>query len=326
MTRIFFILLQIVLVLFVLSGCGPQINTPEQSLSVTPVIPSTPTMTEIIVATPQPTNSLTPTAPATLSPEQEQVYSELLELVSTNGGCELPCLWGLTPGLSTFQDAQAILDPFSAVANSYFTGDKGGITITYPIDNLFLQFFLRHSTLQDSSLEENTIGLLYVSTYMYERVIKENGELLLNEMYDTEAYKEIMSAYTLSAMLSKFGPPADIIVRAEADESPSPERVFLTILYPDKGIFATYKMQGERADNDLSACPANSFVELWLLPESVGEKYEVLLSSIENWEGNLAQTQPLEQATEMTIDEFYQTFKDSSDACLQTPFDMWLIR
>jgi hypothetical protein len=177
-------------------------------------------------------------------------------------------------------------------------------------------------------LQENTIGLLYVSTYMYERVNTENGELLLNEMYDTETYKEIMSAYTLSAMLSKFGPPADILVRAEADESPSPKRVFITILYPDKGIFTTYEMQGERKGNNLSACPANSFIDLWLLPESIGEKYQVLLSSSDNWEGNFTQTRPLEQATQMTIDidEFYETFKDTADVCLETPFDMWLIR
>lgn len=62
--------------------------------------------------TPCPTRTPTPTRtppPPTLTSDERHAYVE--EMLATNGGCELPCWWGVTPGQS---DWQSVIDYFVA--------------------------------------------------------------------------------------------------------------------------------------------------------------------------------------------------------------------
>lgn len=88
-------------------------RTPSLSITSTNTISSLPTEiaafpsskpTRVLITTtsPNPTPTFTPVA--TLSIEQEGTL--LSSLLANNGGCELPCWWGITPGLTGVVEAR----------------------------------------------------------------------------------------------------------------------------------------------------------------------------------------------------------------------------
>jgi hypothetical protein len=59
--------------------------------------------------TPLATEALAPLP--TLSPVEAKAF--VLELTQNNGGCELPCFWGFTPGQTKWQTAEPLLTSFA---------------------------------------------------------------------------------------------------------------------------------------------------------------------------------------------------------------------
>ena len=102
---------------------GTSTRTPVSTLPPSPTHTLTPTATFTIAPTHTPTPSSTPTAIPTLS--IEDAHARLLELLADNGGCRLPCLWGIMPGETTYQEGQVLLAPFAGISN--FTAFKSGI-------------------------------------------------------------------------------------------------------------------------------------------------------------------------------------------------------
>src|SRR5687768_11847220 len=101
------LLLSLALVLIIISGCtrtSEGLVTPSSTIpvAITSTKISTPSFTPLPTETPTP--SITPTIVPTLPIEDAKV--KLLELLSDNANCRLPCLWGITLGLSTPQEAQ----------------------------------------------------------------------------------------------------------------------------------------------------------------------------------------------------------------------------
>ena len=88
---------------------SPSLIT-EYAPNSTPIVsnrifPATPTSKAKPVFTI--TTSPTWTNVPTLSVNDSQI--KLLALLSNNGACRLPCLWGITPGISKYQEAKDIL-------------------------------------------------------------------------------------------------------------------------------------------------------------------------------------------------------------------------
>jgi hypothetical protein len=85
--------------------------------SPTPIPLSTPLkiQTAAFTSSPQPTGSPTImwTPIATYSPTQ--ALEKLLEFFSNNGGCELPCLWGITPGKTNVAAMLSLLRPLGTM-------------------------------------------------------------------------------------------------------------------------------------------------------------------------------------------------------------------
>src|SRR3990172_6047576 len=77
----------------------PEAALAEQTLMPLPAATLGPTLTP--VWTPRPTLA------------EAEAAQALRDLIMTNGGCGLPCVWGLTPGETTWRDAEAILLTFS---------------------------------------------------------------------------------------------------------------------------------------------------------------------------------------------------------------------
>jgi hypothetical protein len=90
-----------------LFSCGirsePQPNLlPTATNTQFPIIQATPTRTQFTTPT------LLPPPPTLAFAIQDQLYNAL----QTNGGCELPCFLGITPGSTTVSDAKSILETY----------------------------------------------------------------------------------------------------------------------------------------------------------------------------------------------------------------------
>ena len=95
-------------------------------------------------------------------------------------------------------------------------------------------------------------------------------------------------------------------------------------MYPEKGLFVRYNALAERLDDKIRGCPSKAFIELWLLSPNDKDSYQEILSANDvTWEGNFPYSRSVEDATSMTVEEFYQIFKEPTDSCLETPLNIW---
>jgi hypothetical protein len=94
--------MMIILVLMLVS-CGQVIaSEPAATLEVSPT--QTVTQTPTVTAIPLPYIPMLPL---------EEAMVRIAELQETNGGCEYPCFWGITPGVSTVDEVWELMAPIS---------------------------------------------------------------------------------------------------------------------------------------------------------------------------------------------------------------------
>lgn len=131
-------------------GCSPAASTPVSptptfsrhlpptwtasatvapTLTLTPSKTSTPTKTQPPTFTPTvyktPAPTLTEVLPPTMS--YKEIIRKSEALLATNGGCRLPCFWGLTPGKTTVPELKQFLSEFS----TGFASQEGNYVLFY---------------------------------------------------------------------------------------------------------------------------------------------------------------------------------------------------
>lgn len=172
-----------------------------------------------------------------------------------------------------------------------------------------------------SDLDKDTIKMIHVST----QVLRDKGAGSYETVRGAVLYNELLDSYSLPNILSKYGSPSQVLVRGDVyDYSANPDTFEITLLYPEQGIFVRYNMLGERASGKISGCPPKAFVELWLLSPNDKNSYQEILSSMdETWEGHWPYSMSVDEAAQMTLDKFYNTFKKPTNRCLETPLSFW---
>ena len=121
-------------------GLVPPTFTPSPTRTLMPptptaVLPSlTFTSTRRPIA-PSPLNTATPTRVpvSTLGAKQQAQF--VADMLKTNGGCELPCWWGITPGQTAWQ---VLRNRFTAYGSSVFDVPST-TTVDYHISHAFVQ-------------------------------------------------------------------------------------------------------------------------------------------------------------------------------------------
>jgi len=86
-----------------ISGCMPNETTIKPTLTLIQ-LPSPTLIPSTFTPTPQPTQSLTLTPPATLEPEQAE--NTIKTLLRDPVDCKAPCFWGITPGQTTLDESK----------------------------------------------------------------------------------------------------------------------------------------------------------------------------------------------------------------------------
>ncbi len=318
----------IVVVFFTLAGCTTTSITPTtigsgetiSSVNTTVATPPPPTRTPL-TATPTPsmTPTLTPTASSTPTsiptiaatetpfaiptPPGMESTEQVLWLMETNNGCQLPCWWGITPGQTEWSVAQQFLSRFDSNIYEAFAPSGSiyyGIGIPLPPE-IFL-------------VDRMELGIL-----VHEGVV----ERILTNVSFSKTPPGYLTQYTLSTFLNTYGRPAEVWLftyRSPFEENDLP---FVVVLYyHDQGIVVLYSDNGERQGELVQGCPQEdpvSFTSLW--SPDLNLTFEQVTTDTSALDMNYL---ALEEATEMDVVTFYETFRQPENTtCLETPADLW---
>jgi len=301
-------------------------TVPVLLVSATPTETVPPTLTPTAVSTPTPV--FTPTTVPTLPIEDAR--KRLLDLLANNGDCRLPCLWGITPGKSANQEARNILMPLSSIAIPEITsfeplnGILGGtITSIYVEDGLRLSARAGYDVYGDDDII-NSVNFRVLEESLDKK--DEYGNPIKTPIYDSPTFGERVKYYSLLHVLSEQGIPDSVMLYIPRVEG-YPIVVGIGILeavllYPEQGIWMKYTMSMYNNGYIIKGCPANAHIEIQLYPSGYPESFSSLLEKTD-WGRTKGGYKPLEEATSMSLEQFYEIFRSPTDQCIETPTNLW---
>lgn len=290
-------------------------NSISSTKALTPNLTRLPTGTSIY--------SFTPTAFPSLSVEDAR--KKLLDLLATNGNCRLPCLWGINPGVSDYQEARNILMPLNSVAEiAHFDSSS-------PVDDispLYVEEELRLNTHVAYLYDKHGIVSFVGFQVLEEQVPVDSNGNWINKtpIFDSPTFIKRTEYYSLSHLLSEQGIPASVMI---ASSGPSINRdgsilTYLVIIYPEQGIWAQYTtlINEKEIKNEIISCPKNAHIQMELYPPGNPDSFFTLLDQTD-WGITKNSYKSLEEATSISVEEFYETFRNPTENCLTTSVSIW---
>jgi hypothetical protein len=190
--------------------------------AITRAVTATPTL--ILPTTPTP-GPLTPLPTIALTDEQRK--ENVAELLRSNGGCNLPCWWGIVPGTSSVQGVAADLTNKGFLASTSFAG-----------------IYVGHNIYMDFEVQSDTIAALTITSSLTE------GD---NRIVYTENWRK----YEPSEFVRRHGTPEDVYVYHpfQFDSGGGPA-FHILISYKDQGFVIEYWGAAEHlGENRYRACP-----------------------------------------------------------------------
>lgn len=267
--------------------------TPDRIMPTLPSATATLRFTSLPTFTPSVTYSLTPsrTPRPTLPKDQAQALAQKLR--QTNGDCLLPCWWGITPGKTTWEDANSFLKTLDSNI-LHLDPDTYGVTVRFP----------------EKAYKYPVIG----GTFFIENEIIESMRIQVD--------------LPLHALFTKYGAPDKIYIKARGYILAHDVGWFTLILfYESQGILAVYNGITNKGPI-VGICPVNiteppSPWYLWnpVNPKSFAEIAKIMLL-ISNYPPPSIDDYPsIEELTKIDILTFYKTYKESRNAivCLEVP-------
>ncbi len=209
-------------------------NTVLKAMTPTPLPP---TITPSLVPTP----SATFTPMPTLTDEQN---ATVLNLMESNGDCDLPCWWGIIPGKTSAMEARRFLTDLGIQFRELKTTQVPGL------DTIVL--FTRFEPHPDVNVDFQYIGMkddvverldLGITRYSFGHENNQEQELEL---------KKIWSPLSPENIIRKYGTPSRIFV----NYNPGSSGYNLAFLYKT-GIYIAYN--GSFADNRVKTCPVSDY-------------------------------------------------------------------
>jgi hypothetical protein len=258
-------------------------------------------------------------------------------MLATNGGCELPCWWGITPGVTSWEDAQRMFLSYgrsigSRQAYARYWDQERGHTESYVGIAYDVSLLGRHDPYPFDYVVEHTL-------YEQDGTVQLLGAIghalggatwYTSEWPPPRHFAQDWQRYTLDQILSRFGPPSQVLLHYWPHEG---ALYSLAVLYEEYGILVAYMgaVQGEGEDTwDLDTviiCPMRSQINdinIWVTSPDMGIS---LVESFTNWRLGKGyyeipfseeRSPSLEEATGMDIETFYETYLDPyTPSCLE---------
>lgn len=296
-----------------LSCMGPSISTPHVIVPVPtsvvrptgaqPTAITTQVLTKIaspIMATSAPAITVVPTVMALT---QEEALAYIISTQETNGGCELPCWWGITPGETTGESAKRLLAPLRDFMQFYI-GYRGGSEAEYE-----LQFDKYNNLRVELNMADQQRAIENITIFSF----------IPNEDR-TRRYHESWRRYFLNDMLSRLGKPSRVWLgfgRSTAEKD-SPYFYELYLIYSDLNIIARY-MGPATHDSINRACP---------LLEQLKDLHIDIWDSKVRLEGPtgelFTEAKPIEKVSRLSLESFYEMFTGPTrGGCIDSPATLW---
>lgn len=304
----------------ILTGCT---SFPAPVNTFTPVSSATVPSIEqpLVQMTPAPTKAVTPrpvatqdieapprlriTATSTSLPPlatQEEALTFVRHMQVTNGGCELPCWWGITPGKTTAQEAAQILSPLK---------NFPGLRSEYG-------FHLDEYSALD-------VGIYADGPSKPIKFIQIQGVVPFEK--GSKQFDMSWQSYSVSGLLAGLGKPSEVWIgvgHPTGDSNPNSSKSVpflyeLFVFYHDLGLRVQYLGRAVKGDPNRACLSLDQVNEIRLFlqqrsAEPVGgppaEPYTRMY--------------PISQVSDLDIDAFYQTFKSpNTQECIELPAKYW---
>lgn len=286
----------------------PATPSPFATSSETPTAVSTAIVQPTIPVpafTNQPTTTPVP-IPTVLNMDVEQ---QILWLLETNNGCQLPCWWGITPGQTTWDAVEQFFGTFisniRSVSGSQLVNYSPAIPLpsaVYGIANGYASNMYPIYTVRNGVIEE-----------------------ILTEVSIGDTPPGYLTLYVLSTFLATYGPPSEVWVFTYRFPFEDDDLPFIVILfYPERGIIALFSDNGVIQGDLVRGCPQEdpvSILKLW--SPDLNLTFEQIKSG-SSAIGADRDYLSLEKATGTDVTTFYETFKNPDNTtCLETPAELW---
>lgn len=229
-----------------------------------------------------------------------EAEAQLLNWLQGTPDCLLPCWAGIMPGLTTWQEAKQIL----GTVVDFRVVDENGICIS----GLCNLIEWRGRTPMD--FHGYIIGDTQNSIY---KIILDGGPPT-----------PIMR---LDRILAMYGSPEMVFVDAFISYLNPLENIklYLTLAYPKHQFIIRFSWSGFLSEQNIAACIQNEYIELYIQPVEVEWSKDFVRNEVHGMYSSSNPFLTLEEATGMSIEEFYNTFKTiEGDECIQTPVEPWL--
>jgi hypothetical protein len=219
-------------------------------------------------------------------------------LLENNGKCILPCWWGITPGKTTWADAEVFLSGFASKI-LIGTPPKGFSTgaVFFALPDKF-------------------------KTYMLDVSFQGEGETI--QKMDISGLGTA-PFYSVANILRTVGQPKEVWIQTYSlvPRPSDPVPFLLLLFYPQQGVLVSYGHDsGQLLRHTVRACEQfDPSLMLW----EVGQEL-TLSDAMQMFDFQLeGPIRPLQEATGMEVSTFYKTFKDApGPICLETPKKLWL--
>jgi len=261
-----------------------------------------PSETMVPSRTPTFTSSLTWTPIQPLS--SPEAYLQNQRWLVGSEACALPCWAGITPERTNWEEARRILNTSMILYDPY-------LNIQCSFGPCNAQEFRDRSVLSQGG---RIHGFIY------------SGANNLISMIKIQVAESELSV-PIEQFLSKYNEPAKIYLTITKNFMP-PTNIFadLTLTFPKYSFILHYTWKARQVGSNFIAC------------QSETDSFAIyILSSTESWsddfvrklvnspsDADIIPFKPLEEVTDLTVNGFYEYFKDASeDKCLETPSANW---
>jgi hypothetical protein len=240
---------------------------------ITPTKTVLPTSSQEILETPMPTLSV------------EESTKFIKELLLNNGGCKLPCFWGIVPGTTEWNNAKVFLKTFAEIREGIYYSIK----------------------IQDPE---------------YPRVNLIEFKVQEGIIVEVVAGPPITRNFTVDKILIDYGKPEEVYLLTYKNAPASPVPAFLVLNYQHQGILAQYEFASEKInDIEFSICSQPIGPSMWLRsPKKMLTELEIN-QSVLGPEPSYT-LRKIDEVSDISVEEFYDKFKGSS-ACFITPINIW---
>lgn len=255
--------------------------------------------------------------------------AKLSQLLKRNGNCQLPCFWGITPGMTTFEEAKSILVPLKLISDdSEFEPPLGSIDVDTELADLNMLIKIKYRIEEKGIDQTSKIAYLVIDLRAIERAMI-NGEPSSLEIFKSDLFAKEIEYYSLSEVLNQLGIPKEVKVQTISRYPPAeqgirpPSYMHLVLIYPNEGVFVEYLTDISINNDQVTGCFNAASVEFDLY-KKVSRTTETFIEELsQTWVEALPYYLPIEKATQYSRYAFYEKFKQTGDGCIVTPAKLW---